>query len=107
MYIIVNKKKIKVKEVHGFKERYKSLKFYFKPLDFALKFSNVRFFNTYFFVQNVDICLTNKNNIIVKLYENVPTERFFLPKKNGRNLYFLPLGTCKNLEVGDVLFNYK
>ena len=107
MYITVNKKKIKLKEAIGFKERYKSLKFYFKTLDFALKFSNVRFFNTYFFVQNVDICLTNKNNIIVKLYENVPTERFFLPKKNGRNLYFLPLGTCKNLEVGDVLFNYK
>ena len=107
MYLCVNRKKIKIREVNNFKERFKSLKFYFKPLDFALKFSNVRWFNTYFFVQNVDICITNKNNIIVKLYENVKTEKFFFPKKNGKNVYFLPLGTCKYLTIGDVLYNYK
>ena len=50
MYIMVNRKKIKIREVKGFKERFKSLKFEFKTLDYALKFSNVRWFDTYFFV---------------------------------------------------------
>lgn len=107
MYIMVNRKKIKIREVKGFKERFKSLKFEFKTLDYALKFSNVRWFDTYFFVQKIDICITNSNDIIVYMKSNVDTERWFFPKKNGRNIYFLPLGTCDKLNVGDVLYNYK
>ena len=107
MYISVNRKKIKIREVNGFKERFKSLKFDFKPLDYALKFSNARWFDTYFFVQNIDVCITNKNEVIIDLKSNVGTERWLITKKNGRNIYFLPLGTSKKLEIGDILYNYK
>ena len=63
--------------------------------------------NTVFFVQRFDLVITNKNEVILYLEEAVKSERYFLYKKGGRNFYFLPLGSVKDLHVGDILMNYK
>ena len=54
-----------------------------------------------------DLVITNKNEVILYLEEAVKSERYFLYKKGGRNFYFLPLGSVKDLHVGDILMNYK
>ena len=102
MYINVNNKKIKILEYATFKERFKSLKFVLEKIDYGIKIPKKHLISTYFFCQKVDICITDKDNIIIKLYENVKSEKKkFMLKSN--NIYYLPLNTCKYLKIGEEL----
>ena len=56
MYLRVKNKKIEIKEYKKFSDRFKSLKFYLKNLDFGIKLPNKKLANTTFFCQRVDIC---------------------------------------------------
>lgn len=107
MYIKINKKRLEIQELKTFKDRFKSLRFNFGKIDKAIKIPNKRVINTVFFVQRFDLVITNKNEVILYLEEAVKSERYFLHKKGGRNFYFLPLGSVKDLQVGDILMNYK
>lgn len=107
MYLIINNKKLKIEELTTFKQKFKSLKFNFIQIDKAIKLTNKKLINTYFFCQKVDLVVTNKNEIIIYKEEKVPTEKMYFPKKNTKNIYFLPLNTAKYLNIGDVLLNYK
>lgn len=102
MYIMVKNKKIEIQELNTFKERFKSLKFYLEPLNFGIKIKNKKLASTYFFCQRVDICFTDKNNNIIALYENIKSEKRLL-NIHAYNIYYLPLGTCKNLKDQDKL----
>ena len=102
MYIIVNNKKIKILEYTKLKDRFKSLKFILDKINYGIKLPKKHLINTYFFCQRVDICITDKNNTIIKLYENIKSEKKkFLFKPH--NIYYLPLNTCKYLKVGETL----
>jgi len=102
MYIKNNNKKINIIEYIDFKDRFKSFKFYLKPIDFGIKISKKRYANTYFFCQRVDICFTDQNNKIIYLYKNVKSEKLII-KLHRYNIYYLPVGTCSNMNVGDIL----
>lgn len=106
MYIKINSKQIKLEEKTTFKERFKSLRFNFTELKHAIKFPKKRFLNTVFFVQRVDIALTDKDDRIVYLEENVKSERYFIHKKKTYNVYLLPLGSVKHLAIGDYIKIY-
>ena len=106
MYIKINGKQIKLEERISFKERFKSLKFNFNKLNSAIKFPKKRIINTVFFVQRVDIALTDKDEKIVYLEENVKSERYFIHKKHTYNVYLLPLDSVKHLAIGDVIKTY-
>ncbi len=106
MYIKINGKQIKLEEKTSFKERFKSLKFSFNKLDHAIKFPKKRVLNTVFFVQRVDLVLTDKDDKIIYLEENVKSERYFIHKKKTYNIYLLPLGSVKHLSVGDIIKIY-
>ena len=57
---------------------------------------------TYYFCQRVDICITDQENTIVYLRPKCKSEkRKFLWQKY--NVYYLPLKTCENLQLGDKL----
>ena len=101
MYLKVNNKKIEIIEPKTFKERFKSFKFYLEKIDYGIRLKK-KYYNTYWFCQRVDICITNKNNKIIKLYENRRSEkiRFFF---RAKYIYYLPLDTCKHLKVKDIL----
>ena len=107
MYTKINKKKIEIEELITFKQRLKSLRFNFKKLDHIVKIPNKRVVNTIFFVQYYDLVITNKNEVIIFLEENLLQDRYFVHKKGGRNIYFLPKGLIKYLKVGDIFMNYK
>lgn len=100
MNLQIKNKKIEVIEYNKFKDRIKSLKFVLEPIDNGIKIPNTRIINTYFFCQRIDICVTDKEDKIILLYENVKSEKLkFLWKKY--NLYYLPLDTAKELKLGE------
>ena len=47
--------------------------------------------------------MTNKDDVILYLYTNVKSEKYFLPKFNVRDVYFLPANSTKEFKVGDKL----
>lgn len=103
MYLNVNKKKLEVIELISFWERFKELKFDLKKLDYVAKFPNRKIVTTVFLCQRVDIIMTNKDDVILYLYTNVKSEKYFLPKFNVRDVYFLPANSTKEFKVGDKL----
>ena len=102
MYLNIKNNKIKINEYTKFKERFKSLKFYLKEIDFGIKLPNKKIANTYFFFLIIDICFTDKNDVIVRLLNNIRSEKLYM-KFKAKNVYFLPVGTNKHLKVGDKL----
>ncbi len=98
MYLQVKRKKIKLIELTGFWNRFKGLKFVLEPIDYGIKFPKKKFVTTNFLCQKIDIVLTDKEDNILYMYENMKTEKYIFPKKKVYNVYFLPLNTVKDLE---------
>ena len=102
MYLRVNNKKLEIKELLTIKDKIKSLRFNLYPIDYGIRRNKKKLASTYFFCQKVDICFTNKENVIIALYENVkPEKRIF--KFKSKYIYYLPLNTVKHLKVGEKL----
>lgn len=97
MYLQVKRKKIKLIELTKFWDRFKGLKFVFEPLNYAIRFPKKKFVTTNFLCQKIDIVLTDKEDNILYMYENMKTEKYIFPKHKVYNVYFLPLNTVKNL----------
>lgn len=102
MYLKIKDKKIEIKELKTFKDKFKSLKFVFEPIDYGIKISNKHLASTYFFCQRIDICYTDNDNLITYLHENIKSEKNIFHTKKG-NIYYLPLNTVKNLKIGEKL----
>lgn len=98
MYLQVKRKKIKLIELTKFWDRFKGLKFILEPINYGLRFPKKRFVTTNFLCQRIDIVLTDKEDNILYIYENMKTEKYIFPKKKVYNVYFLPLNTVKDLE---------
>lgn len=104
MYLKINSKcKYEIVELRGFLERFKGLKFYLDKLDFVVKFPNRKIVTTVFLCQKIDIIMTGKDDVILYLYKNVKSEKYFLPKFRVKDVYFLPLNSVDNFKIGDKL----
>ena len=103
MYLVVKNKMIEIIELKSFWERCKGLKFVLEPINYGVKFPKKRRSNTDFLVQKIDVILTDKNEKIIYLEENVASERKIRYKKGVYNTYFLPLGVAGKFKVGDTL----
>lgn len=103
MYLQVKKKKIKLIELTTFWNRFKGLKFVLEPINYGVKFPNKKFVTTNFLCQKIDIVLTDKEDNILYMYENMKTEKYIFPKQKVYNVYFLPLNTVKNLKLNEKL----
>ena len=103
MYLQVKKKKIKIIELKGFSHRFKGLKFVLEPIDYGVRFSKKKCVTTNFLCQKIDIVLTDKDENILYIYENMKTEKYIFPKRKVYNVYFLPLNTAKNLKINTKL----
>lgn len=102
MYLKINNKKIEIREYNKIINRFKSLKFVLDKIDYGIKLPNKKKASTYFFCQQVDICFTDKFDNIIYLKEKVKTEKRII-KWKAKNVYYLPLDTCKYLKVGEKL----
>ncbi len=102
MYLKLHGKKIDIIKLTKFKERFKGLKFVLEPIDYGVCFPNKKFITTNFLCQRVDIVITDKDDIVIDMMENVKSEKYFIRIK-AKYTYFLPLGSCKYLDIGDKL----
>lgn len=103
MKLIINNKKVKLKKVDGFYNRFKLLKFNLEKLEEGYLFSKRNFLSTYLYCQRVDVVMTDKSNKIMYLYSNLKSEKFIFFKRKVYNIYILPLNTVKYLEKGKIL----
>ncbi len=99
MYLQVKRKKIKIIELTKFWDRFKGLKFVLEPLDYGIKFPKKKFVTTNFLCQRIDIVLTDKEDNILYMYQNIKSEKYILPKRKVYNVYFLPKNTVKDLKL--------
>lgn len=103
MYVVINKKKIKLNECTNFWQRFKGFMFRLEPIKEGLRFPKCRSIHTYFLFQNIDIIMTDKDNKIIKLYPNFGSEKIIYPKRKVYYTYELPVGSINNLKIGDTL----
>ena len=89
MFLRVNNKKLEIKEMLTFIDKLKSLRFNLSKINYGLRRNNKKLASTYMFCQRVDICFTNKENVIFKW--------------KSKYIYYLPLNTVKHLKVGEKL----
>lgn len=103
MYIKINNKKILFHDCTSFLQRLKGYMFKLEPIEEGLRFPKCKSIHTYFMCQNIDIIMTDKDHIIKKLYPNFTSERIILPKRKVYYTYELPVGSIRDLKVGDKL----
>ncbi len=102
-YIIVNKKKIKIKTLSSFKDRIKSIRLVLDTIDEGYYFPKKKRINTYFFCQRVNIYQVDENNKILYCYLNCKTEKFIFRKKKVKAIYILPISINNYYKVGDII----
>lgn len=102
MKLIINKNTINIFPLNGLINKFKGLKFVLKPIKDGYRFKS-RYANTYLLCQRVDIIMTDKDNNILFIYNNVKSETFIFPKRKVYYTYFLPANTCKDLKTGEIL----
>ena len=102
MYLKLHGQKIDIIKLTKFKERFKGLKFVLKPIDYGVCFPNKTFITTNFLCQRVDIIITDSDDKVIDIIENVKSEKYFIRLK-AKYTYFLPIGSSKYLDVGDKL----
>ncbi len=103
MYLKIRNKKVKLIEANTFWERLKGLKFVLGPLQYGVRFPHKKSSNTNFLFENVDVILTDENEKILYLINNIGTEKKIRRRKHVNNTYFVPVGTVEYLTVGDTL----
>jgi len=98
MYTVINNMKYEIIEQKTFKNRLLGLMFKKKKIDKIYLFKNCNNIHTCFMLQNIDICMTDKNNKIIYLKENVKPFRIII-KLKAKNTYEMPLNTVKLLKL--------
>lgn len=103
MYLKIKNKKVKLVEANTFWERLKGLKFVLGPLQYGVRFPNKKSSNTNFLFEKIDVILTDKEDKILFLINNLGTEKKVRKRKDVYNTYFVPVGTVADLKVDDTL----
>lgn len=103
MYIKIKQRKIPIQIKTTLKEKIKSFRFKLTEIDYGLCFPKKRRINTYFYCQNVDIIMTNKDNTIIKMFPNQTSERHIRGNKKVYYIYVFPNIVCNHFKIGDTL----
>ena len=98
MFLIINNKKIPIKECISFKDRLLGLMFK-KNISVGYLFKNCNSIHTFFMKENIDVLLLSKDNKILHIYKNLKPWKIILPKKQVSNILELPSNTCVNLKI--------
>ena len=104
MYLIYKKNKLKIFEYKTFFKKLVGLMFK-KNINYGIKINNCNSIHTFFMKENIDICITDKNNNIIYLKNNLSKNRIIWPIKNGKYVYEFPNNTINkfNLELNSKL----
>ncbi|HPE14392.1 MAG TPA: DUF192 domain-containing protein [Bacilli bacterium] len=103
MYLQINNKSYQVEEYNSFFKRLTGLMFKKKANNKIICFPKCNSIHTFFCFQNIDICMTDKNNKILYIYKNFEPWKIIFPKKNVYYTYEMPLGYANKLKINDTL----
>lgn len=103
MILKINKKKISVSLLDCFSDKIKSFRFKLDPIEEGICFYRKRNINTYLFCQKVDVIFADKNNKVLKISRNTPSEKILFGKKGTFYIYLLKENSSEGLEDGDLL----
>ena len=93
--------KITIYEAKTFKERLFGLMFK-KNIDYCLLFKNCNSIHTFFMMQNIDVCMLDKEDKIVLLKENAKKNKIIY-HRNAKTTLEMPLGATKYLKINNKL----
>lgn len=103
MYLLCNQNKIEITDCLTFWTRLKGFMFQKKKIDQGKRFPKCNSIHTFFMFQTIDVIMTDRNHKIIRMYPNLKPMRIILPHKNVYYTYELPIGTCKNYHINDIL----
>jgi uncharacterized membrane protein (UPF0127 family) len=69
-----------------------------RKITHGLLFKKCNAIHTFFMYQPIDVIMTDVDNNILYMYENLPPWRVILPKKGVCYTYELPVGSIKIIE---------
>ncbi|MDD5826496.1 MAG: hypothetical protein PUD25_01840 [Bacilli bacterium] len=78
------------------------LKYHFKKLYYAIMIKKCNRYSSISNKQRIDVVMTDDNLKILYIKRNMH-ENTFIEEKNATTTILLPLGTFKNLKIGDYL----
>lgn len=91
--IYLEKANTPIKRLIGFMQK--------KNINMALVFKT-KSIHTFFMKENIDVIITNKDNITIDFIKNLKKNKIVF-RKNAYYIYELPKGFIKNLKKGDKL----
>ena len=103
MYVKIDKKKFEINELNTFWEKFKSLKFVLEPMQDYVILMKKKSLSTYMYCQRVDVVMTDEDDVVLKVYQQLPSERIILPKRKVKKTYLFPAGSTKDIKLGDKL----
>lgn len=103
MKLIYNNNELKIIEYKSFINKFIGLMFKKENINYGIRLNNCNSIHTFFMKQNIDICITDKNNKVLFLKENLNKNRIIKPIKNGYYTYELPLNTAKYFKIDNFI----
>lgn len=95
------KELIEIKMCTNFYNRLKGFMFK-KNINYGLCFNRCNSIHTFFMRENIDVIMTDKNNKVLYIYNNLKKNKIIFPKKNVYYVYELPSG-YSTYNVNDTL----
>lgn len=92
---------MQIHEYRSFWQKFKGLMFQ-KNINYGIKL-RCNGVHTFFMKENIDIILTDKNNKILYVYQNIKPNKIVWPKKHVYYTYELPINNNLNYQIGDIL----
>ena len=83
-------------------DKFKGLMFKRNKITEAYLLKNCNSIHTFFMKQNIDILITDKNYKVLYKKDNVTKNKIII-KNKGKHTFELPIGTVKNINIGDAI----
>lgn len=103
MKVEINRRSIPIHILTNRWDRIKGYMWKLDPIKEGLCYPKKRYFSTYFYCQNIDLVMTDKNYKVLYLYPNLRSEKRILFKRKVYYTFVLPVGSCQNLKISDIL----
>ena len=99
---IINGIKYEIIDCNTFIKKLVGLMFKKEKIDNIYHFPKCSSIHTFFMFQSIDICMTDKDNKIVYLKENLRPWHIIWPQKKAYHTYEMPLNTSKYLNINQI-----
>ena len=99
--ILKCEKEIEIKMYNSFFNKLKGLMFK-KNFNYGICLNNCNSIHTFFMRENIDVIMTDRNNKVLYIFNNLGKYKIILPKKNVYYTYELP-SNYNTYNIGDHL----